>query len=114
MQDELQQYVSSRISGADLARRRCENHADREAAARCPKCRRFFCRECVTEHAGKVICADCLATVVAGSDSGRRSLAGLVPYLAAVAGVLIAWMAYYYMGKIFLGMPHEFHEGLMR
>lgn len=109
MQDEPQQHGG----GVSLAHRRCDNHANREAAARCPKCRRFFCRECVTEHAGRVICADCLSMIAGGSDSKRWSPAGLVPYLAAIVGVLVAWMAYYYMGQIFLSMPHEFHEGGM-
>jgi len=113
LQDEFQQFVSSHDSDLDLARRRCDNHANREAAARCPKCRRFFCRECVTEHAGRVICADCLATMASQSDSSRWSLAGLAPYLAALVGMLVAWMAYYYIGRILLGIPHEFHEGLM-
>ncbi|MBT8374528.1 MAG: rhomboid family protein, partial [Deltaproteobacteria bacterium] len=33
----------------DLALQRCNNHGQREAVARCPKCRRYFCRECITE-----------------------------------------------------------------
>ena len=114
MQDELQQFVSSHGRAADLAHRRCDNHANREAAARCPQCRRFFCRECVTEHAGRVICADCLSTMASRSDSRRWSLAGLASCLAALVGTLVAWMAYYYIGRILLEIPHEFHEGLMR
>jgi len=111
LQDELQQLASSHGSNLPLAHRRCDNHAGREAAARCPQCRRFFCRECVTEHAGRVICADCLSTMASQSDSSHWSLGGLVPYLAALAGILVAWMAYYYIGQILLGMSHEFHEG---
>ncbi|MDP6634225.1 MAG: rhomboid family protein [Phycisphaerae bacterium] len=113
MQDELQQLVSSQGEGPSLAHRRCDNHADREAAARCPECGRFFCRECVTEHAGRVICADCLATMTSGADSKRWSPRMLAPYAAAIVGMLVAWMAYYYMGRFFLGLPHEFHEGIM-
>ncbi len=113
MQDELQQFVSSRRGGASLAHRRCDNHSDREAAARCPKCGRFFCRECVTEHAGRVICADCLATTDSQSPERRWSAAGLAPCLAAIVGMLAAWMAYYYIGRILLEIPHDFHEGIM-
>src|SRR5438132_254763 len=43
-----------------LARQRCLNHLNREAVARCPECKRFFCRECVTEHEDRLICAACL------------------------------------------------------
>ena len=113
MPEELQQFVSSHGAGSGLVHRRCDNHADREAAARCPRCKRFFCRECVTEHSGRVICADCLTEIASESDSNRWSLVGVLPYAAAVAGVFAAWMAYYYMGQMFLGMPHEFHEGIM-
>src|SRR5580658_7631208 len=34
-----------------LLDQRCFNHDLREAVAQCPSCKRFFCRECVTEHA---------------------------------------------------------------
>ena len=110
MTDLPRQFVSPGDSGS-LAHRRCDNHANREAAARCPECRRFFCRECVTEHAGRVICADCLADIASQADAGRWSMSGLLPYLAAVIGMMVAWMAYYYIGLILLDMPHEFHEG---
>jgi len=110
--DELQQFAS-RGGGASLAHRRCDNHSNREAAARCPKCERFFCRECVTEHAGRVICADCLATMASESGAGNWSVAKLAPWLAALVGTLVAWMAYYYIGRILLEIPHDFHEGIM-
>ncbi|MDP6045273.1 MAG: rhomboid family protein [Phycisphaerae bacterium] len=113
MQDDLQQFVASRGGGSELVHRRCDNHADREAAARCPECKRFFCRECVTEHDGRVICADCLTAAASESDSRRWSPATLTPYLAATAGMLAAWTAYYYLGRILLGIPHQFHEGVM-
>ena len=41
----------------DLVHQRCFNHMLREAVACCPECRRYFCRECVTEHEDKVLCA---------------------------------------------------------
>ena len=44
----------------DLLHQRCFNHMLREAVACCPECRRYFCRECVTEHEDKVLCAACL------------------------------------------------------
>ena len=112
MQDELQQFISSRGAGSELAHRRCDNHVNREAAARCPKCERFFCRECVTEHDGRVICADCL-TAETEAQTARWSPAGLGLYLAAIAGVVTAWAAYYYLGRLLLSIPHEFHEGKM-
>jgi hypothetical protein len=41
----------------DITQQRCLNHMLREAVARCPECSRFFCRECITEHEDKVLCA---------------------------------------------------------
>ena len=40
---------------SSLIHRRCLHHPAREAVALCPECRRFYCRECVTEHAGRMI-----------------------------------------------------------
>jgi hypothetical protein len=112
LQDELQQFVSSRGAGSELAHRRCDNHANREAAARCPRCERFFCRECVTEHDGRVICADCL-TAETQTETPSRSSAAAGLYMAAIAGIMIAWGAYYYLGRFLLSLPHKFHEGNM-
>ena len=113
MPDELQQFASTGRVGSSLSQRRCDNHADREAAARCPECRRFFCRECVTEHSGRVICADCLSKIISKPASARWSPAVLWPYLAAAAGFMVAWTAYYYLGHMLLNLPHDFHEGTM-
>jgi hypothetical protein len=39
---------------------RCSNHAGRTAACRCPACQSFYCRECITEHDGRMLCASCV------------------------------------------------------
>ena len=90
---------------------RCIYHEFREAACRCPICRRYFCRECVTEHDNKVLCVECLKAIVAGRAvrrSGmRRVLRGLLP----VAGVLIAWLFFYTVGRTLLLIPSDVHDG---
>jgi len=90
---------------------RCFYHEFREAACRCPICRRYFCRECVTEHDNKVLCVECLKAIVAGRAvrrSGmRRVLRGLLP----VAGVLIAWLFFYTVGRTLLLIPSDVHDG---
>jgi hypothetical protein len=43
-----------------VAHQRCLHHHEREAVARCPECGHYFCRECITEHDERVICASCL------------------------------------------------------
>lgn len=44
----------------NLRQARCHFHSQREAAALCPSCRRTFCRECVTEDRGAMVCLPCL------------------------------------------------------
>ena len=77
---------------------RCWNHESREAACRCPACSRSYCRECVTEHEGRLLCAACLAAATvqsAPAASGSRSLA---PLVMIVVGILLAWLIYWVAG----------------
>ena len=90
---------------------RCLNHPNREAAARCPQCGRFFCRECVTEHENRVLCASCLRRILAGEKKKRRSPAALFATAQAVAGLWLAWIFFYYLARILLAVPSAFHEG---
>ena len=57
---------------AAVALQRCLHHGEREAIARCPECGSFFCRECITEHDERVLCASCLAKIT------RPAIAGIV------------------------------------
>jgi hypothetical protein len=93
----------------NIARERCSNHASREAVARCPECGRTFCRECVSEHDGRVICAFCLKRL--STNSVRRyRLARLVPLIQVLMGVLLLWTSFYLLGKALLTIPSSFHE----
>jgi hypothetical protein len=77
---------------------RCWNHEAREAVCRCPECGRSYCRECVTEHASRLLCAACLEKIERAAQShrgGRR----LVPAVLALAGVLFAWLLFYGAGE---------------
>ena len=91
-----------------LLHQRCWNHASREAAARCPVCSRFYCRECVTEHDGRMMCAACAATIV---DSAAAPRANNAIWMAlGVAGLLLAWMIFYYFGAMLARIPSDFFE----
>ena len=57
-----------------LAERRCVLHPEREAAVRCVACQRYYCRECVTENSGRMLCAHCLRQDKR-KDTGRSSTA---------------------------------------
>ncbi len=92
-----------------LARQRCYNHATREAAARCLGCQRDYCRECVSEHEGRYLCARCIAAEAAGADHGatdRLALGGLVAF---VAGVCVLWFVFMIYGRLVYAIPSEFH-----
>jgi hypothetical protein len=95
----------------NLSLQRCFNHMTREAVARCPECRHFFCRECVTEHDDRVICAACLQKLAPPPLRSRRGLLGLLRALQFLSGVLVAWLFFYWMGQTLLRLPSSFHDG---
>jgi hypothetical protein len=92
-----------------IAQERCSNHASREAVARCPECGRYFCRECISEHDGRAICAFCLKRL--GKRPARRSrLAGFMRAVQVLIGVLLLWASFYLLGKTLLAIPSSFHD----
>ena len=96
-----------------LAHERCFHHALREAVARCPECERFFCRECITEHDDRVICASCLKRLVARAGSSGARWSWLVQLGQCLAGLMLCWIVFYYAGRALLAMPSSFHEGTL-
>jgi hypothetical protein len=90
---------------------RCLHHPVREAVARCPECTQFFCRECITEHDDRVICSSCLKKLTVKAEVPRRNLAPLGRFVAAGAGLLLAWLFFFLIGRILVNIPSEFHEG---
>ena len=76
---------------------RCWNHEAREAVCLCPQCGRSFCRECVSEHDFRLLCAACLRQVARAARpqaKGRIALAGL-----AVAGLFLGWLLFFLGGE---------------
>ncbi|MHC1725494.1 MAG: rhomboid family protein [Syntrophobacteraceae bacterium] len=97
---------------SDLSRLRCFNHANREAVARCLQCSRTFCRECITEHEERVICAQCLAAIKQESAEKRTGLRTIVAGTWCLLSATFLWAVYYYFGKILLTIPSSFHESV--
>ena len=93
-----------------LASQRCLNHPEREAVARCPECSRFFCRECITEHDDRVICAACLKKLAKKQDAAPGRRANLWPLAQAASGLCMAWFVFYVIGRLLLAAPSEFHD----
>jgi hypothetical protein len=94
-----------------LVHQRCSNHPAREAVVRCPECRRFFCRECVTEHSGRMMCASCVTRLAAGAGLQAGRSAGALWVGLALGGLLVAWLVFYYLGMALARIPSEFHGG---
>jgi hypothetical protein len=101
------------MADQELSLRRCANHWMREAVARCPECTRFFCRECVTEHEDRLLCASCIRK---GSISKKEKSTPILYFIRAFqmfVGILLLWIFFYYLGQALLLMPDEFHEGTL-
>jgi hypothetical protein len=95
----------------DLARQLCINHAGREAAALCPECGRFFCRECVVEHDDRVLCASCLKRLLKSSGGTGSRFGFFVRTGQFLFGFLILWLFFFFLGRALLSLPSSFHEG---
>src|SRR5882724_11906637 len=71
----------------------CWNHEAREAVCRCPECGRSFCRECVTEHAARLLCAACLRKVMLATRpkqaGGRLRQVGIL-----AGGLFLSWVIF--------------------
>ena len=96
----------------DLSNQRCYHHHRREAVVRCPECRRYFCRECVTEHSDRMLCAQCL-TLLAEERRKRSAVwvRGFFILVQGTFGFLFLWYAFYLVGRMLLSIPDTFHEG---
>jgi hypothetical protein len=97
----------------ELAQQRCLLHWQREAVAICPSCKRYFCRECVTEHEGRMICSSCLRKIVAPLEQQRHPFQILFRVVQLALGLFTVWLFFYCLGQILLELPASFHDGTM-
>jgi len=94
-----------------LIDQRCFNHSRREAAARCPECDHFYCRECITEHDDRVICGACLKKLVQPPLTQRRAFLGVLRSVQFLTGLFVVWLFFYWFGQTLLTIDSSFHEG---
>src|ERR1035438_9096911 len=80
---------------------RCWNHEAREAVCRCPECGRSFCRECVTEHAARLLCASCLKALAQTRPARRGAMRRLLSAGMLLFGILLAWLVFFGAGAAF-------------
>jgi hypothetical protein len=96
---------------SSLIHQRCFYHSVREAVARCPECRQFYCRECITEHDDRVICSGCLKKLTAQAHARSPRFAWIFPALQVSLGFCVAWLFFYFLGALLLSIPSRYHEG---
>jgi len=95
----------------NLAARRCLVHPDREAAARCPSCHQYYCRECVVEHESRFLCAACLQkSITAGTKRSAFRFDWLSP-LRLLLGFTGAYLSFYVIERILLLIPVNVYNG---
>lgn len=98
------------MSGGALARQRCWSHAGREAVSRCPECRRFYCRECVTEHDGRLLCVQCLGAKTA-AKAGPVGTRWALWAAAALLGLVAAYAVFHTAGWMVEQIPPAWARG---
>lgn len=97
-----------------LVQQRCLHHAGREAVARCPQCQRFFCRECVSEHDDRILCAACLRQLLAPPPVRQRgNFRVIVTFAQSALAMTLIWFFFFLVGKGLLAIPTSFHEGTL-
>jgi hypothetical protein len=93
-----------------LISQRCLNHASREAVARCPECTRFFCRECITEHDDRVLCASCLKKLARTPLTRRPAFANFIRLCQCAIAILAVWFFFFVIGEKLSREPNTFHK----
>jgi hypothetical protein len=89
----------------------CLNHPRREAAARCTSCGQPFCRECVTEFEGRMVCSACHRQKSQVKEKPLRDRALITASLQFIIGLVLLWLGAWVLGRVLLSIPSEFHEG---
>jgi hypothetical protein len=89
---------------------RCWNHEAREAACRCPACGRSYCRECVSEHEGRLLCAACLSRIAANRESKSGPAVRLASPAMIAAGILLAWLIFWAAGASLIALVHRVQQ----
>jgi len=86
-------------TGGQLKHKRCFNHAEREAAARCPSCKHDFCRECITEHDGKMLCVNCLKKTSKKKKSQKKLIVPIIYTLMLIAALMMIFLCFIWLGR---------------
>lgn len=94
----------------NLRRNRCFNHQSREAVARCPGCNNDFCRECITEHGGKMLCVNCLRAIVERRAGKVRFFQRVVLFFGLMVSFWLCYLFFCWTGELLGSIPDKFHD----
>jgi len=83
---------------------RCWNHEGREAVCLCPACGRCFCRECVTEHEARLLCAACLEAASGAGRPRRGAMSAFAIVSLAMASLLFTWGVFFSLGEAIMSL----------
>ena len=92
------------------SRGHCLHHPRREAAARCTSCGQPFCRECITELDGRMVCGSCYQQKTQVTTKPKRDWFFVSVTLQALLGLALLWWNARILGD-YLMKPSAFHEG---
>lgn len=85
-----------------FGQQRCFVHPSREAVSLCLDCHHAYCRECVVDHDGRLICAACLARLRAPLARGNRTLRKIVSAMSTALAILLCWILFYMFGRLLM------------
>lgn len=97
-----------------IASRRCVRHEEREAVGRCTICAGGFCRECITEHEGRLYCGSCFVREFGAAsqvESKPRDWKWLRRFLTTAGSVGCLLLLFYLLGRVLSAIPARLHDG---
>ena len=77
------------------------------------QCRHYFCRECVTEHDDRLLCAVCLRKASQKTGARRHPFRALARAVFALGGLLTATLFFYFVAQALLLIPAAWHDGTL-
>src|SRR4051812_27624082 len=89
----------------------CLNHRHRPAAAMCTSCGHLFCRECITEFGGRMMCSSCHEKKTAVQVTRKWDWFVFTTSAQVLAGLALLWFSTWLLGRILVSIPSAFHEG---
>lgn len=81
--------------------------------ARCPECGHTFCRECIVEYEGRMICKECLETLLSEKTShkGQQLLRRAALWGLSLISFLLAWSFFLLVGRLMI-LLQDLRRGL--